>query len=292
MSARTHRLPRRFAAAGAIAGILLFVVAVGPFSQTSQPEYTVTRHILTIAGEHVEHDEPSVAAAYRINRNTWAAADLPVRVHFNAGDSPSQHEPETLLKNAIAEWSGVSDSYFRFEWAGTTTAGASTCANPFKVDGVNSVTFVTSLSPVTLGITCTVWRPNAGSNAPLLEFDMQLNANIKWGSGAAIQPGEYDLASTILHEMGHAAGLGHPCGSSGSGTCTSAEEASVMYPSLSSQVQKRSLRSDDIEAIVAAYPLAALPPTPVPTALPTAVPTVPQNPAMPFSIRAPQLARD
>ncbi len=277
------------------AGVAMLAVSVTP-AGPSQGDYVVERHILTIAGEHAdEHEEPGVSAAYLINKNNWAPEDVPIAVAFNAANAPLQHDPETLVKNAIAAWSNVQDSYFKFEWTGTTTVGASTCGNPFKVDGVNSVTFVTSMSPITLGITCTVWRPNAGANAPLVEFDMQLNANINWGSGAIIQPGEYDLASTILHEFGHAAGLGHPCNTSGSGDCTPAEEASVMYPSLTSQVQKRSLRSDDIEAMQAAYPQSAITPTPAPTAVPTAQPTfpsVPQNPSLQFNIRAPGLARD
>ena len=296
MSARTHLWSRPLALVATIAGIVMLAVSLTP-SGTGEPAYVVERHVLSIAGEYAdEYEEPGVTAAYLVNKNNWTLNDVPVQVAFNATDSPVQHDPETLVRNAMERWSGVSGSYFRFEWAGTTDVGASTCGNPFKVDGVNSVTFVTTMSPVTLGITCTVWRPNAGPNAPLVEFDMQLNANINWGSGAIIHPGEYDLASTILHEFGHAAGLGHPCNSSGSGTCTAAEEASVMYPSLTSQVQKRNLRQDDIDAMLEAYPQSAATPTPSPTAAPTtaptAPPTVPQGTNLQFNIKAPGVARD
>ena len=291
MSARTHPWTRWLAVASAIAGVLMLAGSLAP-SDPGGPEFVVERHILTIAGEHADEHEPEVTAAYRINRNNWTPDDVPIPVSVNSSGAPLEHDPETLVRNAIDRWSNVSGSYFRFEWSGATNAGASTCGNPFKVDGVNSVTFVTTMSPVTLGITCTVWRPNAGPDAPLIEFDMQLNANINWGSGAVIAPGEYDLASTILHELGHAAGLGHPCGSAGSGTCTAAEEASVMYPSLTSQVQKRDLRQDDIDAIREAYPQSAVTPTPSPTPLPTVVPTAPPGQGLQFNIRAPGVARD
>lgn len=291
MSPFTHTWARWLAVASSVAGVAMLAVSISP-SHPDEPGYIVERHILTIAGEHAHDHEPEVSAAYRINRNNWTPEDVPIMVAFNATGAPLEHDPETLVRNAIDRWSNVNGSYFRFQWDGTTNAGASTCGNPFKVDGVNSVTFVDSMSPVTLGITCTVWRPNAGPDAPLIEFDMQLNANINWGSGAVVHPGEYDLASTILHEFGHAAGLGHPCGSAGSGTCTLAEEASVMYPSLVSQVQKRDLRQDDIDAMVEAYPQSAVTPTPSPTPLPTAVPTLPSGPSFQFNIRAPGVARD
>jgi hypothetical protein len=58
-----------------------------------------------------------------------------------------------------------------------------------------------------------------------------------------------------------------------------------MYPSLRSQERKRTLRQDDINAIIAAYPQAQV----TPTSTPTPVPTVG---TLPFSILAPGIARD
>jgi hypothetical protein len=275
---------------GAFVGLLMLVAPMLAGPTPGDETYEVRRHVL-LAMEGtlpVEDEHGRVVAAYKINPNIWEAGELPVEVRFNAANSPSEHDPETLLKNAISEWSSVEGSYFTFEWGGGSLSDASTCGSPFKADGVNTVTFVTTRSPVTLGITCTVWRPNAGPNAPLLEFDMQLNANINWGSGSTIAPGEYDLASTILHELGHAAGLAHSC----TAFCTGTEEAAVMYRALSSQVQKRTLRSDDITALTEAYPLADVTPTPSPTPQPTATPTVPTSTGFGFNIRAPGIARD
>ena len=292
MSGRSHLWSRRFAVAGALAGLLMLVVPMVASPKATEETYEVRRHVLlTMEGNlpPVEDEEAGrVVAAYKINPNIWESGEVPVPVRFNAANSPSEHNPEALVQNALNEWSNVSGSYFKFEWAGSSLADASTCGSPFKADGVNTVTFVTTLSPVTLGITCTVWRPNAGANAPLIEFDMQLNANINWGSGPTIAAGEYDLASTILHELGHAAGLAHSC----TAFCTGTEEAAVMYRALSSQVQKRSLRPDDITALTEAYPISDVTPTPSPTPLATATPTVPTSSGLGFNIRAPGLARD
>lgn len=291
MSGRSHIWSRRFAVAGALAGVLMLVVPMLAGPQPSEETLEVRRHVLlTMEGNlpPAEEGDAIAVAAYKVNPNIWESGSVPIEVRFNAANSPAEHNPEALVQAAIHEWSNVAGSYFTFEWGGTSMADASTCGSPFKADGVNTVTFVTTLSPVTLGITCTVWSPNAGPNSPLIEFDMQLNANINWGSGPTIAPGEYDLASTILHEMGHAAGLAHSC----TAFCTGSEEAAVMYRALSSQVQKRSLRSDDITAITEAYPIANVTPTPSPTPLPTPTPTVPTSDGLGFNIRAPLIARD
>ena len=80
---------------------------------------------------------------------------------------------------------------------------------------------------------------------------MQLNAAVDWGFGDTLGPGEFDLASTLLHELGHAAGIGHPCTSAPG--CTESEKGAVMYPSLRAREQRRTLTQDDINALVAAY---------------------------------------
>ncbi len=297
MSRHTHLWSRRFAAGGALFGLLLASVALGPLSTPEEPKYEVRRHVLlTTSGNLPLEQEGLVTAAYKINNNIWDVSSLPVPVHFNAANSPPGQDIEAMVRASLAQWNGVAGSVFTFSYSGTTNSPASTCGSPFTIDGVNSVTFVNSLSPGTLGITCTVWSPSKGAGAPLVEFDMQLNASINWGFGDSVGPGQYDLASTMLHELGHAAGLAHPCGVGGSG-CTQSEQDSVMYPSLKAQQQKRNLQADDVAAIIAAYPQAQVTATttatPTPIATVTPVPTaIPTPPVFNFTIRAPAIARD
>ncbi len=296
MSRHTHLWSRRFGVGGVLFGLLLAVVALGPLSPASEPQYEVRRHVLlTTSGNLPDEQGGLVTAAYKINNNIWDVSNLPVSVHFNPANSPEGQDIELMIQTSLAQWNGVAGSAFAFTFSGTSTAPATTCGSPFSIDGVNTITFVNSLSPGTLGITCTVWSPSRGPGAPLVEFDMQLNANINWGFGASVGPGQYDLASTMLHELGHAAGLAHPCGVGGNG-CTPSEESSVMFPSLKAQQQKRELRADDVAAIIAAYPQAQVTatasPTPLPTVtpVPTAVPTPPGG--LGFTILAPAIARD
>ena len=290
MSPRTHIWSARFAVAGVIFGVLLAAVSAGPLARIGEPELEVRRHVLLSTSGNLPPEEGLTSAAYRINNNIWAVSSLPVPVYFNPSGAPTQHDPEGIIKAGLEIWSTVPGSAFAFTWAGTNDKNASTCASPFTADGFNTITFVTTLSPGTLGITCTVWGKSGGANAALVEFDMQINANINWASGQVIGQGQYDLFSTMLHELGHAAGLGHPC-TQRTGDCTAAEEASVMYEALMSQQRKRSLRDDDINGIVAAYPQAQVTPanTPTPVGSPTPQPT---GTAMQFSILAPGIARD
>ena len=213
---------------------------------------STTVHVLTWAGDDdLPPPLPDSSAAFRLNPNRWAASDLPVTVWYNPAGAPPGIAVEDLVRNALEQWSKVPGSAFAFAYAGTTTAGPGACDLPGRqLDGRNTVTFVTTLPAGTLGITCTVW--SGGSNGDLVEFDIQLNANVNWGRSDSLGPGQFDLASTILHELGHGAGLGHPC--TGSSSCTDAERQAVMYPSLRARELRNVLKEDDKAAMAAAYP--------------------------------------
>ncbi len=211
-----------------------------------------TVHVLTWAGEgDLFQPLPDSSAAFRLNPNRWAPSALPVAVWYNPAGAPPGIPVEDLLRNAVDQWSNIPGSAFAFSYSGRTSGGSGACdvANR-QLDGRNTVTFVTSLPTGTLGITCTVW--SGGQNGDLVEFDIQLNANVNWGQSDSLGPGQFDLASTILHELGHGAGLGHPC--TGSSSCTEAERQAVMYPSLRAREQRNVLKEDDKAAMVAAYP--------------------------------------
>ena len=118
---------------------------------------------------------------------------------------------------------------------------------------------------------------------------MELDTGTRWSTAGSTARGNYDLASTILHELGHAAGISHPCEQSSG--CTAAEKLSVMFPYLNDGDQRRTLTEDDRGALREQYPGA---PAPTPTSVPTPAPTpfvIPPY-SREFSAVAISLARD
>ena len=187
---------------------------------------------------------------------------MPISVSYNATLESPRPSLAAPIQNAVDQWSSATPSTFRFVYAGTTSAHTGACDGDGVPDGVNTIAYVTTLQPGILGQTCTLTAEDSGSSqAVLFEFDMQLNWTIDWG-GQTVKPGQYDVFSTILHEMGHAAGLAHSCPLN-SPKCTASDIASVMYASLKQGVEKRTLTQDDMDGLRALYP-GGPPPMPTP----------------------------
>ncbi|GIW56821.1 MAG: hypothetical protein KatS3mg082_3225 [Nitrospiraceae bacterium] len=209
-------------------------------------------HVLTIAddGHPIPH-EPDAGAAYRPNPNRWAVTRLPVPIWLNPSGAPVRLDVDTIVANAARQWSDIPGSTFAYEYRGTTTAGAGACKfGSRELDGRNTVVFTDELAPGTLGITCSAW--SGGTSGNLVEFDIQLNSSVRWGASNNLGPEEYDLASTVLHELGHGLGLGHPC--SAGWSCTVDERQSVMFPSLKPREQRNVLGADDRAGVIELYP--------------------------------------
>ncbi len=233
-----------------LAGVFAMPGVAGPAPHTSLGDYEVRIHVLTWDGSDPELAPAADAgAAFKLNANRWAPSAIPVRVWLNPAGGPPALPIEELVESALGQWNGIEGSAFRFAYAGVTTAEAGACNfTSRELDGRNTVAFTTSLPPGTLGITCSVW----GSDGNLREFDIHLNASVNWGPSGSLGAGQFDLASTILHELGHGAGLGHPCESTS--RCTDDERRAVMYPSLRPREERNVLQADDRAAMVEAYP--------------------------------------
>jgi|GEM_PF-4267322 len=272
-------------------GVLLGLFAITAGASEPQGEYVVVRHLLYLSADGSiaieEESTTRVSAAYVVNDHLWAEDALPIRVAYNPAGAPAGHDVPALLQQAIGTWNAAG-SGFAFEWAGTGSALTGSCGQAVQVDGVNNIQFA-ALPPLVLGQTCTIYPPPKNSATKLVEFDMQLNPAINWSSTLPVPGGKYDMGTTILHELGHAAGLGHNCGPDVQITCQGKHDSAVMYSTLVTGISKRVLTQDDIDAIREAYGAA---PTPPPTPTPTPVVTVPPGAEIFERARAPQLARD
>jgi hypothetical protein len=223
----------------------------------------------------IPHETGGVSAQYKLNPRRWLPSAMPIRVSYNPALEAPLPSIAPAIANAIQQWSAVSPSTFALVYAGTTTAGTDACED--DPDGVNTVAYVPKMSsPSVLGLTCTYYD---GEDSPvILEFDMRLNHAFDWGAGPAIGANQYDLASTVLHEMGHAAGLGH-----------SSLSTAVMYFALAKHTLKRTLATDDIDGLRAQYPVSGPTiPTPVPTPTPIPAPVFNRD----YQVVAPGVVRE
>ena len=280
--------PLALLACGLAAGVIgLTAAAAEPAADLST--VTITRHTLYMApdGELLveEQQEQRTIEEFKVNPKVWAQSAIPLGFRYNPDGAPPGHDVPALIQNAVNQWNGVTNA-FSFTYLGETTDGSNLCdiGGDFDpdvdLDGKNTIQFVQLSNPLALGITCS-WTLNSPS---IVEFDMRLNPSTTvWFSGDQVVSGKYDLASTMLHELGHAAGLAH-----------STVSGSVMQASLAAGIMKRTLHSDDIEGLAAAYPgqpVTPVPTTPTQTATPPPITTVPIPPGQ-YKLRLLQIGRD
>jgi hypothetical protein len=285
---------------------LVAVVLQAPQETIARDEYVVVRHVLVASpdGTIAVEEESREIAEFKVNPNLWQANKIPVPVSYNPSGEPGGLNAPNVIQNAIGTWNGAG-SGFSFIWGGTSGGDTGSCLNDFETDGANTIRFE-KLSGLTLGRTCTIF-----GNGKLVEFDMELDSDGTWSVGTPVPGNAYDLATTVLHELGHALGLGHSCGEGGP-VCNSTLRDSVMYRQVSAGESRRELTADDLEAIQTAYPgqaptatatISATPTTPTPTAsttpitiaTTTATPTATQSAPFPLfqvRVRAPLLSKD
>jgi hypothetical protein len=186
-------------------------------------------------------DQPEVVAQFCLNSWSWPESAMPVRVKYNPVDPAGLDVPSAIgpIQNAIEQWSSVTPN-FSYVFDGTTTARPTACDTDASVDGINTIAWVDGIAGVKgiLAQTCTVRTPEGA----LQGFDMEISSNIPWSIDTPTPPKTYDLYSNMLHEMGHGAGLAQ-----------SQYSSAVMYSSLNSATEKRTLTPDDIAALEAKY---------------------------------------
>ena len=211
--------------------------------------YTVVRNVLRPASPNgIATDELSQQTSdFVVNGNLWSPSSVPVSVRYNRQDeAPGVTGVQNVIQDSISTWNAVTPTTFSFAYDGETTAQPGSCDSEIHLDGINTVKFA-PIAGDALGVTCAVFLGSA-AGAQLVEFDMVLsNAPGLWSTAAQTPTDRFDLPSTILHELGHSAGLGH-----------SSDLESAMNPILSMGTQRRNLNGNDIAGLETAYPPASV----------------------------------
>jgi hypothetical protein len=167
---------------------------------------------------------------------TWPAAALPVTFWLGPPESRDVGaDAAAELDVAARTWSHVACTGWRATYGGMQARGAAD-------DGVNMVLFHDTVWPPPLDpgvVAQTVIHVDATGSYH--DADVHVNgADYHFSLDGAL--GTLDLRSVLVHELGHALGLGH-----------STDPRATMYAS-GSGLRWRSLEKDDIDGVCALYP--------------------------------------
>ena len=172
----------------------------------------------------------------------WKATE-PYLINTANSDNLSLAFIASTFAQGIEEW----DKYVSFDLFGLGTATTSVLsAETSSPDGLNEVFFSSIDDPGVIAVT-TTWGIYGGppQNRKLVEWDMVFNdPDFVWGDALA-NASLMDFENIAVHELGHAAGLGHP-----SDSC--AQETMYRFAS-NGETKKRDLNTGDIQGIQKLY---------------------------------------
>ncbi|MGD1046102.1 MAG: right-handed parallel beta-helix repeat-containing protein [Bacteroidota bacterium] len=197
-----------------------------------------------------------------------SATTIPISTNQNgAGDGITATDTKTVVMTATQAWQNVSTAYINFSDANFTSHTLN------SADGLNTVYWAEAGDPA-WGVWLVPDDPDyspmaitvvtVNANQELLDVDIIMNGrDIVWKIGS-----DYDIQSTVTHELGHLLGIQHSDLDMWDGgvTCSSASNSAVptMYAGYIG-LDKRSLEADDKEAVTFLYPQSTFTPPATPT---------------------------
>ena len=203
-------------------------------------------------------DLPAFKASAKLPVN-WAQKSIGYRLNTELPAGVTESDMAEVLVRATAAWSEPSCSGVRFTSEGFTSGPAS------PGDGTNTVQWLFSgweehgFPTDSAGATDILYEKDEAGSWHIVEADLYLNATVnrRWVAEPPVPEGAWDLLNVVTHELGHVAGLLHPCeleGVSLALQCDGSEPlaAATMYPTYS--VGQSSLEDDDVAGICFLYP--------------------------------------